>query len=53
MKQLVSPYLFERNLILALDAKWISVFGGELSFKVSLDKKGRLHIISQQNVKKE
>jgi len=53
MKQTVSPYLFEKNLIFALDAKWISVFGGELSFRVSIDKKRRLCIISEQHVKEE
>ena len=53
MKQTVSPYLFERNLILAFDAELLSVFGRELSFRVSIDKKGRLCIISRQHVKKE
>lgn len=53
MKQTVSPYLFERSLILALDANWIYVFGGKLFFRVSIDKKGRLCIISQQHVTKE
>lgn len=47
---IVTPYQFEGNLILSMDGKLVSKFGGKLSFKVFLDRKGRLNIISEQHV---
>jgi len=46
----VKPGIFEKFGIIGLDAKLISMFGGELSFRVSL-KRGRLYIVSEQCIK--
>ena len=48
----VIPYKFERSLILSLDNQWNKVFGGKLSFKVVLDNRGRLCIISKKCLKR-
>jgi hypothetical protein len=42
------PYLFENFLILSLDSKWISAFGVMPSFRVFVDKAGRLNIVSEE-----
>ena len=44
--------LFEGFLILGLDPKWISVFGGKLTFFAFVDECGRLNIRSEQRVQK-
>ena len=54
LKNIVSvvPYEFEKNLILSLDNQWNKLFGGKLSFKVVLDNRGRLCIVSEQCLKR-
>lgn len=42
------PYLFENFLILSLDSKWINAFGIMPSFRVFVDKAGRLNIVSEE-----
>jgi hypothetical protein len=51
MESIVIPYLFEKYLIMSLDYKWLSLFDGRLSFKVCVDKKRRLCLISEQRLK--
>ena len=52
MKKEVTPYLFEKYLILSLDNKWNRVFDGELSFKVFVNKQRKLCIVSKQCLRK-
>ncbi len=44
----VVPYLFENFLILSLDDNWMDVFGQMPSFKVFVDKCGKLNMISEE-----
>ena len=53
MQQRIRPHAFEEYLILGLDRKWNTVFDRDLSFKVVIDKKGRLQILSEQIVEKQ
>ena len=48
MEHVVVPYLFEGHLILSLDPKWVSVFGGRLSFRFFIDRRRRLCLVSEQ-----
>ncbi len=41
----VTPYLHENFLVLALDRKWIEVFGTIPNFTVIIDEKGRFVLI--------
>jgi len=52
MEKIVVPYLFEKSLLLAIDNKWKNLFGGELSFRVFVNKEQRLCIVSEQCLKK-
>jgi hypothetical protein len=52
MQKKITPYEFEKYLVIALDNKWENLFDEELSFKSFLDKKGRLNIISLQSCQK-
>lgn len=49
----VIPYLFEGFLILSLDSRWISAFGVMPSFRVFVDKTGRLNIVSEETCLKQ
>jgi hypothetical protein len=44
------PLLFEGYLVLALDKKWLDVFGEMPTFEASLDSNGKLHLISTKSV---
>lgn len=46
----ISPLIFEDNLIIALSKDWINHFQSMPKFDVSIDKKGRLCIISSEEV---
>lgn len=46
------PLLFEGYLLLALDKKWLDVFGEMPTFEVSLDDNGKLHLISTKSIHK-
>jgi len=46
----VKPLLFERSLIISLTQEWLDHFGKMPKFDVSIDKKGRLCIISSEEV---
>lgn len=48
---IVIPYMFEGHLILSLDPKWISLFGGKLSFRTFLDRRRRLCLVSEQSLR--
>ena len=52
MQQKIIPYVLENYFLLALDRKYSTVFGGELSFQVFVDKKRRLCIVSEQCLRK-
>ena len=47
---IVIPYMFEGHLILSLDLKWASLFGGKLSFRTFLDRRRRLCLVSEQHL---
>ena len=44
---IVTPFEFEDFLLISLDNKWNKVFDRKFSFKVFLDRKGRLNFVSQ------
>jgi len=46
----ISPLIFENSLIIALTKDWINHFQSVPKFDVSIDKKGRLCIISSEEV---
>ncbi len=48
MESKVTPGIFEGFPIIGLDPKWISLFGGKLSFKVSVNRQRRLCLVSEQ-----
>lgn len=48
----ISPLLFEESLIIALAKDWINHFQSVPKFDVSIDKKGRLCIISEEGLKR-
>ena len=48
----ISPLIFEDNLIIALTKDWINHFQSVPKFDVSIDKKGRLCIISEERLKR-
>jgi len=48
---IVIPYMFEGHLILSLDPKWVSLFGGKLSFRTFLDRRHRLCFVSEQSLR--
>ena len=48
MKSIVNPRIFEGFLVIGLDIKWMALFGGKLSFKVSVNRQGRLCLVSEQ-----
>jgi hypothetical protein len=50
-KTVVSPYLFEGYLIIALDSNWIKVFGSIPTFTVSIIN-SKLHLISNEVIRK-
>jgi len=50
---IVVPYLFDGFLILSFDSNWMNVFGGMMSFRVFVDKSGRLNIISEESCLKQ
>ena len=43
----ISPLIFQDNLIISLTKDWINHFQSVPKFDVSIDKKGRLCIISK------
>lgn len=45
---IVTPFEFEGYLIFGMDVRYKDVFENELSFQVSIDKKGRLCIVSER-----
>lgn len=47
------PLLFEGYLVLALDKKWLYVFGEMPTFEASLDDNGKLHLTSTKSVYKK
>lgn len=53
MKQLgiVSPYIFEDELILSFSKNWISCFGGIPHFSISISKNGKLCFTSVESIK--
>ena len=46
------PYPFEDYLIIGISKQWLNVCTDDLSFKIILDDKGRLCLISNQCLKK-
>jgi len=46
------PYRFEDYLIIGINVAWLDICGDDLSFKIILDDKGRLCLISEQCIKK-
>jgi len=46
---IVTPYLFEGFLILSLDSKCMNMFGRVPSFRVFVDKYGKLNIVSEES----
>ena len=48
---IVVPYMFEGHLLLSLDSKWLSLFGGKLSFRTFLDRRRRLCLVSEQRLR--
>ena len=48
---IVTPFEFEGYLIFGMDIGYKYVFEKELSFQVSIDKKGRLCIVSEKCLK--
>ncbi|MCH7562053.1 MAG: hypothetical protein IIC67_11965 [Thaumarchaeota archaeon] len=48
----VNTGTFEGFGIVGIDAELISMFGGELTFDVIIDKQGRLRLISKQHVQR-
>ena len=48
----ISPLLFNESLIIALAKDWINHFQSVPKFDVSIDKKGRLLLISKDFIKK-
>ncbi len=49
---IISPYLFEGYLIIALDSEWIKAFGSMPTFTVSIDDNSKLHLISNEVIRK-
>ena len=48
----ITPYLFEDNLLITLSKKWIDVFEKLPTFKVQVDSDRRLNLTSQDQIKK-
>ena len=48
----VSPLLFEQSLIIVLAKDWINQFSSVPQFDVSINKKGKLCIISTEELKR-
>jgi len=46
----VTPYVFDSNLIISLDGKWIQVFQEIPTFTVSIDETGRLNLCTTKSV---
>ena len=44
----ISPYFFENKLIISLSKDWVGLFKEKPKFKVTLDKKNRLVLQSQE-----
>ena len=49
----ISPLIFQDSLIISLTKDWINHFQSVPKFDVSIDKKGRLLLISKDFIKKE
>ena len=49
---IITPLLFEQCLIIALTKDWIDQFSSIPKFDVSINKKGRLCIISVEGLKR-
>ena len=48
----ISPLIFDDSLIISLTKDWINHFQSVPKFDVSIDKKGRLLLISKDFIKK-
>ena len=48
----VTPLLFENNLLITLSKDWIDVFERLPTFKVQVDNNRRLNLTSQEQIKK-
>lgn len=49
---IVTPLLFEDNLLITLSKDWIGVFEKLPTFKVQVDSNKRLNLTSQDQIKK-
>jgi len=49
----ISPLIFEDSLIIALTKNWVNHFQSMPKFDVSIDKKGRLCIVSKNTIVKK
>jgi len=54
MKELgkVQAYLFDEHVIVSLDKDWINLFGGLPVFRIIINEKNELCLISQGVIKK-
>jgi len=48
----ITPLLFENNLLITLSKDWINVFEQLPTFKVQVDSNKRLNLTSQEQIKK-
>lgn len=51
-EKIVFPGIFENFLVIGFQAGWLAKFGGKLSFRVYVDRQGRLCLVSEQCLKK-
>jgi len=49
---IITPLLFEDNLLITLSKDWIGVFEKLPTFKVQVDSNKRLNLTSQDQIKK-
>jgi len=45
---LISPYVFENFLIIALELEWLKLFKSMPTFDVIIDNEKKLHLISKE-----
>jgi len=48
MASVIVPYLFEKHWIISFDSKVILAFGGKLTLKASVNRQGKLVLVSKE-----